>query len=118
MSVRFEPRMQGVQIKLIARTHHVDADEPDASGMVDWRYEYDLITLQTSGGLEVTVRTYTDQPRQAGLMQFRLHGEGVGLGDVKNSHSDAVAAIASFLRQEGFESVVWLGGQSYVEVPY
>lgn len=110
--------MRGVQIELIARTHHVDSDDPDASGMVAWRYEYDLITLRASGGLEAIVRAYADAPRDANLLRFTLNGDPIGQADAKKSHSEAVAAVASFLRDEGFKSVQWLESEGYVEVPF
>ena len=40
-------------------THHVDASEPDAQGMYDYRYEYDLYTFR-EGGLALVARSYTD----------------------------------------------------------
>ncbi len=31
---------------------------------------------------------------------------------------DAVAAFRSLLREEGFDSVTWLGGAGYVDMPH
>ncbi|GAA5122382.1 hypothetical protein GCM10023339_40680 [Alloalcanivorax gelatiniphagus] len=104
--------------ELISRSHHIDQDEPDASGIVAWRYEYDLVTMRATSGLEVTARTYTDTPGEASLLRFTLHGQDVGQGDVKRSHMDAVAAFRFLLREEGFDSVTWLGGAGYVGVPH
>lgn len=106
-----------VHAELISRSHHVDQEDPGASGMVAWRYEYDLLTLRAASGLEVTARTYTDTPEEVSLLRFTLQGQQVGQGDVKQSHMDAVAAFRSLLREEGFISVTWLGGSRYVDVP-
>lgn len=105
MTDRLVPRVGAVQVELIARTHHVDEDEPDASGMVAWRYEYDLLTLRAACGLEAVVRTYSDDPRNATLLRFSLDGQSLGQGDVKTSHPDALAALTSYLVNDGFESV-------------
>jgi len=85
--------------------------------MVAWRYEYDLLTLRASSGLEVSARTYTDEPKAVSLLRFTIHGHEVGQGDVKKSHMDAVEAFRSLLLREGFDSVRWLGRSEYVDVP-
>lgn len=105
MCGRFEPRLWSVEVELISRTHHIDTDEPDTSGVVGWRYEYDILTLRTSDGLEGEARTYSDEPSAVTLLRFSLGGERVGQGDVRKSHSGALAALTAFLAGEGFESV-------------
>jgi len=106
-----------VNAELVSRSHHIDEDEPDASGMVAWRYEYDLLMLRATSGLEVSARVYTDTPGEVSLLRFTLQGQDVGHGDVKKSHMDAVAAFRSLLREQGFDSVRWLSESGYVDVP-
>jgi hypothetical protein len=106
-----------VHAELVSRSHHIDQDEPDTSGTVAWRYEYDLLTMRAASGLEVVARTYTDAPAEVSLLRFTLEGQQVGQEDVRKSHMDAVAAFRSLLRREGFDAVTWLGGSGYVDVP-
>ncbi|MSS75767.1 MAG: hypothetical protein EXR90_02455 [Methyloglobulus sp.] len=45
----------------IEKTHHVDASEPDADGLYEWRYEYDLYSF-SDVSIFVVARTYVSEP--------------------------------------------------------
>jgi len=108
-----------VEVELVQKTHHVDSDDPDAHGMVDWRYEYEILVVRT-GAFRVDLRTYVDTPEEISFLRFRDGEISVGLGDAKKSYRAELAAIASYLRVLGYPSVKWMGGPAggYEEVPF
>ena len=54
-------------------THHIDASEPDAHGMYEYRYEYDIYTF-TEAGVVLVARGYNNET-EAHFLRIELDGE-------------------------------------------
>ncbi len=97
----------------VDRSRHVDSSEPDASGMGDYHYEYDIYRFVE--GIECLVaRSYTDSPQEAHFLAWEL-------GSLRRplQRSDfakpVVFAAEAFLRSEGKIELNWLDEQGTYE---
>jgi hypothetical protein len=99
----------------VEKTHHVDASEPDADGLYEWRYEYDLYSF-SDASISVVARTYVLEPDAV----YFLHIEQGSLhrGITPKEFSLPVFHEAmTYLRDAGFRRVEWLGASGYEPVP-
>ncbi|MBK7146468.1 MAG: hypothetical protein IPH76_15130 [Xanthomonadales bacterium] len=55
----------------VDRTRHIDSSEPDASGMLDYYYEYDIYRF-VEGAECLVARSYTDSPQEAHFLRWEL----------------------------------------------
>jgi hypothetical protein len=92
----------------IDRSHHVDASEPDASGMYSYYYEYDLYRF-TDGNECLIARSYTDSPTEAHFLALEVSTERRGLQRSDLSKPIFRAAVGHF-QSEGKVQLKWLGG--------
>lgn len=99
----------------VEKTHHVDADEPDADGMLGWRYEYDLYHFR-DGLRTLVARSYTDEPEEAHLLRFEQDGRflSVTARDLKDPF---VLGAVRYLRVTGKHNVRYSASGGYQPVP-
>ena len=101
----------------IERVRRIDASEPDASGMYEYHYEYDIYRF-TEGPVCFVARSYTDAPDEAHFLAIEEHGSGRVLVDADLTHPLLLKA-QTHLRGEGKEHLHWLSGRGngYESVP-
>jgi hypothetical protein len=58
----------------VTTTHHIDASEPDAKGMYDWYYEYDLYRF-SEGAIALIARSYVDKTYEAHFLRLEREGK-------------------------------------------
>ncbi len=58
----------------IVVTHHVDSSEPDAAGLYEWRYEYDLVHFSEAGVTHVA-RSDATEPEEAHFLRVERAGK-------------------------------------------
>jgi hypothetical protein len=99
----------------IEKSHHVDASEPDADGLYEWRYEYDLFHF-SQAPLTLIARSYTSTP---GTVHFlRLEWEDLRRGLKREDFSRPIVHDAvKYLRANGFHHIEWLTDAGYEAVP-
>ena len=98
-------------------TRYVDASEPDADGMYDYHYEYDIYHF-TEGAISIKARSYTDEPGEAHFLAIELHGKHRLLADA-DLKLPLMRAAQEHLRLAGKTDVRWLSGRGngYEPVP-
>jgi hypothetical protein len=103
---------------LIDRTHHIDASEPDESGMYDYYYEYDIYRFTDESSCLVA-RSYTSEPEEAHFLRIEANGNPRSMEDTDLSHPLFLAASA-YLCTEGKLQFRWLSGRGdgYESVPF
>ncbi|MBK6726372.1 MAG: hypothetical protein IPG63_03790 [Xanthomonadales bacterium] len=97
----------------VDRTRHIDSSEPDASGMLDYYYEYDIYRF-VEGAECLVARSYTDSPQEAHFLRWELGSQQRSLQRSDFARPVAFAAEA-FLRSEGKIELKWLGEQGTYE---
>ena len=98
----------------VIKTHHVDASEPDANGLHDYYYEYDLYAF-SEGDLSYVARRYCDEPGQARFLNKRT-GQDWRLLEASDFNTAMFAEATACLRQEGAKQIQVLGKQGYFPV--
>lgn len=101
----------------VERARHVDCSEPDASGAVDYHYEYDLYRF-TQGARCLVARSYVDTPDEAHFLGIEVDGKSRLLKRADMQHPLCLFAQAQ-LRREGKQQLRWLSGRGngYEPVP-
>jgi hypothetical protein len=99
-------------------TRHVDASEPDAAGMHEYHYEYDIYTF-TQDDLRLVARSYTDEPAEAHFLRIETRGKPRLLRDADLDHPLFIAAQAHLVGL-GKSRLRWLSGRGdgYDGVPH
>lgn len=89
-------------------SHHVDASEPDANGMYEYRYEYDLF-LFSDGRIALVARSYNNET-EAHFLRIEVDGEPRLLtrADLK---LPLFASAIAHLRNLGKNQINWLSGR-------
>ncbi|WP_311238625.1 MULTISPECIES: hypothetical protein [unclassified Xanthomonas] len=102
---------------LVERARHVDCSEPDASGSVDYHYEYDIYRF-TQGARCLVARSYVDTPDEAHFLSIEVGGKSRLLKRADIQHPLCLFAQAQ-LRREGKQQLRWLSGRGdgYEPVP-
>jgi hypothetical protein len=97
------------------KSHHVDVADADASGTVDYRYEYDLFTF-SNGQAALVARSYKGEAEEAHFLRVeeggkarRLRPSDLGIPLLKEA--------TDLLRNEGKSVIRWLGPTGYQPVP-
>lgn len=98
-------------------SHHIDASEPDALGMYEYHYEYDLYRF-TEGENCFVARSYVDDPEEAHFLGAEVGGHARPLVDADLKQPLFLASLAH-LRASGKLKLNWLSGQGngYEPVP-
>ena len=92
----------------IAITHHVDASEPDAQGMYDYCYEYDVFRF-AADGVTFVARSYVDEPEEAHFLRIEVDGSARRMTSDDLSRP-LLRQAALHLQSIGKKSLTWLGG--------
>lgn len=95
-------------------SHHIDASEPDAQGMYDWHYEYDIFSFSDEQ-LQLIARSYTDTPHEAHFIGMERRHQQLNIAD-ELDHPMVRAAI-DHLRSAGKTEINFLGAGGYEAVP-
>ena len=92
----------------VETTHHVDASEPDANGMYEYRYEYDVFSF-SDGRVALVARSYNNEV-EAHFLRLEVDGAPRLLtrADLK---LPLFASAAEYLRSLGKEQINWLSGR-------
>lgn len=93
----------------IARTHHIDASQPDDNGDLDYFYEYDLYRF-SEGSLCLFARSYADEPDEAHFLNLAIGDRSRPLADADLTHPLFLAAKVHLL-SEGKVRLNWLSGR-------
>jgi hypothetical protein len=80
-------------------SHHIDASEPDADGMHEYHYEYDIHEFSRAGRTYVA-RSYVDEPQSVAFLSVREGGTSQLLRSSDLTHPLLVAAV-DHLRSAG-----------------
>ncbi len=101
----------------VERVRHVDCGEPDASGMYDYEYEYDIYRFSDAATCLVA-RSYTDTPAEVHFLSIEVAGKSRLLQPADLAHRLCGLAQA-YLRREGKREIRWLSGRGdgYEPVP-
>lgn len=93
---------------IVETTHHVDASEPDANGMYEYRYEYDVFSF-SDGRVALVARSYNNEA-EAHFLRIEVDGAPRLLtrADLK---LPLFANAAEDLRSLGKEQINWLSGR-------
>ena len=83
-------------------SHHVDASEPNAEGLRDYHYEYDVFTF-SEGAVWYAARVYSDAPHAAAFMTSDSHQLSK-----QDLHHPLFIAAAAYLRAAGKTELSWL----------
>ena len=97
----------------VDRSRHIDSSEPDASGVLDYYYEYDLYRF-VEGAECLVARSYTDSPQEAHFLTWELGSQRRPFQRSDFARAVVIAAEA-FLRTEGKIELKWLGEQGTYE---
>lgn len=82
-------------------SHHVDASEPDAEGLHDYHYEYDIFTF-SDGTTWLAARAYADEPQRAAFMTSNSHAL-----TVQDLHHPLFVEAVAYLRAAGKRELSW-----------
>lgn len=97
-------------------SHHVDASAPNAQGMYDWYYEYDVFEFtDQQHASALTVRSYSNTPFEASFIDLnnRQH-EIIALDDtLKPLFQFAI----QFLKKSGKTKINYLSAHGYALLP-
>nr|WP_283161856.1 hypothetical protein [Xanthomonas nasturtii] len=101
----------------VERTRHCDCSAPDASGAVDYEYEYDIYRF-VDGVRCLFARSYTDTPDEAHFLSIDVGGKS-RLLKVADLLDPLCAFAQAHLRREGKRQLHWLSGRGngYEPVP-
>lgn len=90
-------------------TRHIDASEPDESGMYEYYYEYDMFHFR-DGQICLVVRAYTDDQHEAHFLRIEENGVARRLVDADLNLSLFQKALAH-LHTAGKSNLSWLSGR-------
>jgi len=93
----------------IERIRHIDASEPDESGIYEYYYEYDLYRF-TAGAECFVARSYTNEPDEAHFLRIETDGQPRTIVDGDLIHPLLIAA-QDYLHAEGKAQLSWLSGR-------
>lgn len=98
-------------------SRQIDSSEPDAAGMYEYYYEYDLYRF-TEGPVCFVARSYVDEPDEAHFLRLELDRHPQHITDADLSHPVFLAAQAHLLNA-GKAQLRWLSGRGngYESVP-
>lgn len=101
----------------VERARHVDCSAPDASGAVDYHYEYDIYRF-VQGRRCLVARSYVDTPDEAHFLSIEINGRSRLLKKADMLRPLCLFAQAQ-LRREGKQQLRWLSGRGngYEPVP-
>lgn len=99
----------------VEKTHHVDASEPNADGLYEWRYEYDLYSF-SHASISMVARTYVSELDAVYFLRIEQGTLRRGITPKEFSLPVFREAVA-YLRDAGFRRVEWLGESGYEPVP-
>ena len=101
----------------VRTTRHVDASEPDADGLYDYYYEYDVTVFSTES-LSLVARSYTDAPHEAHFLRAET-GSGHRQLTEEDMKSSLVVEATAYLRAQGKSEINWLSGRGngYEKIP-
>lgn len=90
-------------------SRHLDASEPDAEGMYEYHYEYDIYHF-TQGAIGIRARSYTYEPGEAHFLAIETHGKHRLLVDA-DMKLPLMLAAQNHLRLAGKLNLRWLSGR-------
>jgi hypothetical protein len=99
----------------VETSHHLDASEPDADGMYEWHYEFDLYRF-SDGGVTFVARSYVEEPEQAHFINADVDGKARLITEHELAQPLFVAALA-YLREIGKTRIELLGAKGYAPLP-
>ncbi|WP_439892075.1 hypothetical protein ACS7SF_05675 [Ralstonia sp. 25C] len=103
----------------VEKEHFIDCSDPDADGMYDYYYEYDVYEFQ-DGGMSYVVRCYTDEPLQASFMGVRptgKEGDEWGFLQLSDMQTDLFRQVVSYLTDAGKRDITFLSEEGYQAIP-
>lgn len=107
---------EGVPMQ-VERVRHVDCGEPDASGIYEYYYEYDIYRF-IDAATSLVARSYTDTPAEVHFLTIEVAGKSRTLQPADLARPLCALAQA-YLRREGKLEIRWLSGRGngYEPVP-
>ncbi|MGH8446674.1 MAG: hypothetical protein ACREVL_15485 [Solimonas sp.] len=99
----------------VETSHHIDASEPDADGMHEWHYEYELYRF-SDGGVSLVARSYVEEPEQAHFINADVGGAARLITKRELTQPLFVEALA-YLRRAGKTRIELLGVEGYTSIP-
>ncbi|MDR2219011.1 MAG: hypothetical protein LBE24_00335 [Methylobacillus sp.] len=101
----------------IEQTHHIDASEPDESGMYEYYYEYDIYRFKDTS-ICFVARSYADEPDEAHFLSAETNGNSRFLERSDLKHPLFLSAL-SHLRSRGKVHIRWFSrkGNGYEALP-
>lgn len=98
-------------------SRHLDVSEPDAEGMYEYHYEYDIYHF-TEGAISIKARSYTHEPGEAHFLAIEADGKRRLLVDA-DMKLPLMFAAQNHLRLAGKTDLRWLSGRGngYEPVP-
>jgi hypothetical protein len=70
----------------IEQDHQIDASEPDAAGMYDWYYEYDVYRY-SEGERTLVARSYTDTSDEAHFLRYEVQAKHLPIAQAGHASS-------------------------------
>jgi hypothetical protein len=92
----------------VETTHHVDASEPDANGMYEYHYEYDVFSF-SAGRMALVARSYSNEA-EAHFLRIEVDG-APRLLTKADLNQPLFASATDYLRSLGKEQINWLSGR-------
>ena len=90
----------------VETSHHIDASEPNADGMYDYRYEYDTYTF-SDGTATLIARSYSDEDEEAHFLRIEVNGEPRFITSADLERPLLTNAV-TYLHQVGKKELNWL----------
>ncbi|MNR76240.1 hypothetical protein D3C72_68980 [compost metagenome] len=98
----------------VETSHHIDASEPDAQGMHEWHYEYDLF-LFTDDNLRLAARSYSDTRQEAHFIGLEKKHKQLNIADELGQ--PLVLFAIAYLRSVGKTELNYLSADGYKSLP-
>lgn len=102
----------------VERSHHVDEAPPDADGLQDYHYAYDIYRF-SDGTRVLYARSYADTPKHAHFLNAEVRGRMRPLRPADLRTPLLRAAAQHLCQAEGKRDLAWLSGRGngYEPVP-
>jgi hypothetical protein len=97
----------------VNKTHHIDKSEPDENGMYDFYYDYHIYEF-SEGKTKLVARSYKGD-NEAHFLRKEIDGEKAFI-DLADLESSLLSSAVEYLKNEGIETVNYLGQEGYVPV--
>jgi hypothetical protein len=97
----------------INKTHHIGKSEPDENGMYDFYYDYQIYEF-SEGKIMLVARSYKGD-NEAHFLRKEIDGEKAFINQT-DLESPLLSSAVEYLKNEGIETVSYLGQKGYVHV--